>query len=965
MAADDNAGTVSLGVRLEDEQFLKDIAKLSNEVSKHMQKAMSEGFKFPKQAMNIDMSGVTKEVTAAIKETTKAIDGLGDMVYQELSKGAQRGAEAAVTHTTRAFNNMTMPKIKVELDRAQLEQQLKLYGQRWETIDNQRIAQAKKVSMIRSELAKTAEGTGAHVKLAEQLAQAEAKLNSLKLAAFQADAQVVQLERSLAGVGQSAASGGGIARQMQEQLKESVSKTAAQAKKLGDTGKEAGKKISSGMKAANKATHGLGMSMKKALRIGLAFMGVRSIYYGIRRVVNAVTQEFKRMAEQNSVFAAQMNRLSAGVDRLKGSFASMVAPLLSALAPALEFIISKLTQAFNALTMFFGALAGKKTVMIAVGSTKQFTKGVDASTKSAGKAAKANEKLKRSLAGFDELEIIDTGKSAGSAGAGGGAGAGTAPEAGTIYKEVATGFGGLGNILGNIGDMLKDLFAKISNTEAWQILSNAASKAWDRIKTSAGKAWDRIKESWDRNSGRILTSWQNLGGSIANALSRVASNAFIPLISGGISAGLEIGGMIVDGILTSLATLSEFVESIFAPFFDSISAFWDEYGPTISDKIYETWDLIKESVGVIIDGIVLFIQEIFGGLTEWFREHGEEIKGVLTETWRTIWTIVEPIWNIISDVAKFIFGKLKGFFEEIFPKIRDAIVNAVDAAWKVIKPIWEAMLKVAQTIFGALKTFWDTWGADILGIFGRVWDIAQGIFGTAWDVISGIFKSFSKLFSGDFSDFWNGILETGKNLWNSLKTAFSDTMDAIVDVFSLLGLDLSGVWDSIKKIFDGIILFFRGIFLGDWASAWSGVLKVFDGIFSGIVELFKLPINTLIKGINWFIDQINSIRVPDWVPFVGGYGFDIGHVQYLAKGGIVEQPTLAMVGEAGKEAVMPLDRNTGWIDQLAAKIAEKGGTGGGDIHITQPIYLGSDTLIGVLETIIDREGRLRNEPVFG
>ncbi len=959
MAADDNAGTVSLGLRLEDEQFLKDIAKLSNEVSKHMQKAMSEGFKFPKQAMNIDMSGVTKEVTAAIKETTRAIDGLGDMVYQELSKGAQRGAEAVVTHTTRAFNNMTMPKIKVELDRAQLEQQLALYSQRWEAIDNQRIAQAKRVNAIRAELANTAEGTGAHVKLAEQLAQAEAKLNSLKIAAFQADAQVVQLERSLAGAGHTGASGGGMAKQMQEQLKESVAKTAAQAKKLGDTGKEAGKKISSGMKTANKATHGLGMSMKKALRIGLAFMGVRSIYYGIRRVVNAVTQEFKRMAEQNSVFAAQMNRLSAGVDQLKGSFASMVAPLLSALAPALEFIISKLTQAFNALTMFFGALAGKKTVMIAVGSTKQFTKGVDASAKSAGKAAKANEKLKRSLAGFDELEIIDTGKSAGSAGAGGGTGAGT------IYKEVATGFGGLGNILGNIGDVLKDLFAKISNTKAWQILSNAASKAWDRIKTSAGEAWDRIRKSWDRNSGRILTSWRNLGGSIANAWARVSGYVFIPFIAGGYSAGLEIGSMIVDGILTSLATLSEFVESVFAPFFDSVSEFFDEYGPTISEKIYETWDLLKEGVGVVIDGIVLFVQEVFGGLTEWFREHGEEIKEVLTETWRTIWTVIEPIWNIILDVGRFIFGKLKTFFEEVSPKIKDALVNAFDFAWKIIKPIWDTILSVAKTVFGALKTFWDTWGADILAIFGKVWDNIILVFRTVWDVISSIFSTFSKLFSGDFEGFWNGILETGEKIWDSLKTGFSNVMDAILKVFEMLGIDLSGVWDNIKKIFDGIILFFKGVFLGDWASAWSGVLKVFDGIFSGIVELFKLPINVLIDGINWFIRQLNKIEVPSWVPFVGGYGFAIPEIQPLARGGIVEQPTLAMVGEAGKEAVMPLDRNTGWIDQLAAKIAEKGGTGGGDIHITQPIYLGSDTLIGVLETIIDREGRLRNEPVFG
>ena len=62
-----------------------------------------------------------------------------------------------------------------------------------------------------------------------------------------------------------------------------------------------------------------------------------------------------------------------------------------------------------------------------------------------------------------------------------------------------------------------------------------------------------------------------------------------------------------------------------------------------------------------------------------------------------------------------------------------------------------------------------------------------------------------------------------------------------------------------------------------------------------------------------------------------------------------------MVGEAGKEVVMPLERNTGWIEQLARMITEQGGAGGGDIHITQPIYLGTDTLIGTIEAAFDRE----------
>ena len=70
-----------------------------------------------------------------------------------------------------------------------------------------------------------------------------------------------------------------------------------------------------------------------------------------------------------------------------------------------------------------------------------------------------------------------------------------------------------------------------------------------------------------------------------------------------------------------------------------------------------------------------------------------------------------------------------------------------------------------------------------------------------------------------------------------------------------------------------------------------------------------------------------KVNIPDWVPGIGGgkLGFNIPLIPKLAKGGIVDKATLAMVGEAGKEAVMPLERNTQWIDQLADKLNAKGG----------------------------------------
>ena len=66
---------------------------------------------------------------------------------------------------------------------------------------------------------------------------------------------------------------------------------------------------------------------------------------------------------------------------------------------------------------------------------------------------------------------------------------------------------------------------------------------------------------------------------------------------------------------------------------------------------------------------------------------------------------------------------------------------------------------------------------------------------------------------------------------------------------------------------------------------------------------------------------MNTIKIPDWVPGVGGRGFYFSPIPKLAKGGIVDGATTAIIGESGREAVLPLENNTGWIDELASKIS--------------------------------------------
>lgn len=93
----------------------------------------------------------------------------------------------------------------------------------------------------------------------------------------------------------------------------------------------------------------------------------------------------------------------------------------------------------------------------------------------------------------------------------------------------------------------------------------------------------------------------------------------------------------------------------------------------------------------------------------------------------------------------------------------------------------------------------------------------------------------------------------------------------------------------------------------------------------GFRNFFKGFINTIISGVNALIKGMNKINfdIPEWVPAIGGgkFGFNIPEIPKLAAGGVVDKATLALIGENGKEAVVPLEKNTGWIKKLAAEIA--------------------------------------------
>lgn len=119
----------------------------------------------------------------------------------------------------------------------------------------------------------------------------------------------------------------------------------------------------------------------------------------------------------------------------------------------------------------------------------------------------------------------------------------------------------------------------------------------------------------------------------------------------------------------------------------------------------------------------------------------------------------------------------------------------------------------------------------------------------------------------------------------------------------------TNLWDAIKKVF-------------------SDVGKVVADAVSGAVKkAVNAVLSTAVKVINGFISAINfAIGIINAIPGVNISKLSKLSVPALAKGGIVDSATLALVGERGKEAVLPLENNTGWMDSLADKLSERSNT---------------------------------------
>lgn len=321
--------------------------------------------------------------------------------------------------------------------------------------------------------------------------------------------------------------------------------------------------------------------------------------------------------------------------------------------------------------------------------------------------------------------------------------------------------------------------------------------------------------------------------------------------------------------------------------------------------------------------------------------------------------VIDGIKNKVAEKLDPIKKKLAEFFKPMVDMWNNRVKPAFDGLLAVLKEVWGSVSK------SPLKDFF-TWMAQALGVvligvisglinaitgLIAMWGAVANVISTTFNIAKNTAAVFTAWFKGDTEGMRNAFV----NLWNSMPAPIQNAItnisnwivqkvDWIRNTFENLKWAIPAVFEYIKW---RIATFIQSI-VDDVSYKVNTIKNRFVDMGNRIGSALRDVINNLIWRINtMFINRINSIRI-------GGLSMNIPSVPYLAKGGIVENPTLAMIGEAGKEAVMPLERNTEWIDKLAEKISMSGGSGGGNLIVK----IGDDT---IYEKAIDyiREKGLR------
>lgn len=675
-------------------------------------------------------------------------------------------------------------------------------------------------------------------------------------------------------------------------------------------------KLSRSFKDASKSAGSARMSIGRMLTMSVLFSGVF-------RILSALTQGiiggFNNLAQYSKTTNANISTLWGSLIRLQNAFATAFSPILTVVTPILSRFIDLISTAITYVGMFFGYLAGNKTYTKALAVQKDYAASLDKTAKSTKKATKA---AKDYLSPLDEINRYTTNKDTDTTPSGSDV---NGTPISKMFEEVPI---DAPPIFEKIKDVLGQIFQPFK--EAWEREGkntiDAAKYALSELGALAKSVGSSMLEVWTNGTGtQILSTMLQIAQGLLTTVGNIARQLDIAWNKN------AVGTAIIQAIADAFQKVLDIINRLV----------WDTAQWAGSLDFYPLLNSIKnlfESMSPLIEAIGSFLERFYTNIIlpmlTWLIESGlpaiiNVLAGLFDFLGEHQW-IVDAIGTAL--VTAFATSKIV----PLIATISSAVLGFAGHIGTLID-----ILKGGGGLVGAISSLVTTFGIVPIAIAVAVAAII--LIATHWDQL--------KTTMSNLMNWIKGVFATD---WHAQFGVFGDVVEVFLNSFK-------GIFNSIKQICSGFVTFLKGVFTGNVDMALKGILNILRGAANLIYSIFKAPVNmvialfnglnqAIINAINGLVDGLNHIKVPDWVPGIGGKGINLSHanytrIPYLAQGAVIPagNPFLAVLGDQTKGNNLEMPENL-----LRKIVSEESGKGTGMIKLV--VNLDSRT---VLEQLIN------------
>lgn len=397
---------------------------------------------------------------------------------------------------------------------------------------------------------------------------------------------------------------------------------------------------------------------------------------------------------------------------------------------------------------------------------------------------------------------------------------------------------------------------------------------------------------------------------------------------------------LVDALVNMIVYLATHIAEIIQPLIDNLP----EIIIAIVNALMDNLPALIEGAVQLVIGIVQAIPQIIMALIEALPT---VIQSILEGLWNALPLLLEGIISIVGEIGTAIWDILSGFFTALgewfgglWESIKTIFAPVVEWFGNLFSTIWNSIVSV----FSAVGSWvYDNIIAPVANFFKGLWEGIVSAFHTVIDPWIEIIKRAATLvyntiivpIKNFFTDLWNSIV----GIFSKVSGWFTDNIATPIknifsNIWNAMKNGASNAWEGIKSVFSKVTDWFKNIFSKAWQAVknvFSTGGKIFDGIKDGIVNAFKTVVNAIIRGINkvikvpfdginWALEKIRGISILGVEPFGWISTINTPQIPELEKGGVLKKGQVGLLEGKGDEAVVPLEKNTGWIRNVATQI---------------------------------------------